>query len=73
MYIVQSTVECILVRGSWIIGDLKSRLVLRGIMIDVQIRTLIKAMMERPWGRRSEVVMDVGETMAVSSQTLCTQ
>lgn len=64
MYVVQSTVECILVWRSWIIGNLDSRLVLSGIVVDVQVGTLVKAMMERLWGRRSEVVMDVGKTMA---------
>lgn len=66
MYIIQGTVECILFRRSWVIGDLDSRLILRGIMVDIQVGTFIKAMMKWLWGWRREIVVDVRETIAIS-------
>ena len=65
MYIVQSAMECILLRCSWVIGDLHSRLVLRAILVDIQIGTFSKAMMERLWSWRRKIVMDVRKTTAV--------
>lgn len=63
---VQSPLKGILILGPWVIGDLDPRFILRDIMVDVQVGTLIKSVMERfgCWCR--EIVMNIGEAMTLA-------
>lgn len=49
----------ILVGSAWTVRDLDPSLALRGIVVDVEIRALVKAVVERSRGGRSEVIVDV--------------
>lgn len=58
---IQGSVERVLVWSSGIVGDFDPRLVLRGIMIDIEVGTFIKPMMDRFGGWSREIVVEVGE------------
>jgi hypothetical protein len=62
--------EGILIWSSRVVGDLDPRFVLRGIVVDVEIRTLIKSVMKGLGSWCSEIVMNVGKAMAVAPSEL---
>lgn len=61
--IVQAPTEGILVRSSWIVGDFDSRSVLRDIVIDVQVGTLLKSVMDGLGARWRKIIMNVCKAM----------